>query len=171
MNALARPTADPASGASEAPQPQLHTLRRTGRKAVRFTGWQIIEACGSAEQHGDAGTVRYDLALYRSMADAVIVELIARRKHQGEQDTHRVEVFAGLDDAVCWLEAYDCAADVPIPLFLAANTTPVAICVLQAVQLRQSLLRIREDYQDLLSDLFEALDITDLEPVPAGKLC
>ena len=163
MNALTGSMVENESASSEGPPAHLHTLRRTGRKAVRFTGWQIVEARGVPERAVGAGTMWYDLALYRSVADAIIVELISRRAQLDEQDTHRVEVFTALQDASSWLENYDCANDVPISRSLAANNGPVTDCVLKAVQLRQLLTQIREDYRDLLSDLFEALDITEPE--------
>jgi hypothetical protein len=157
MNAITGLKAEVSLSSGSAPPPILHTLRRTGRKAVRFTGWQVLQAQGC----GEDGTMWYDLAIYRSVADAVIAELVARRQNFDEQDLSRVEVFASLAEAASWLETYPCAADVPIPPGLASCDRPMAHAVLQAVQLRQRLSRITDEYQGLLSDVFEALDITD----------
>jgi hypothetical protein len=159
------------AGSSSRAEPRLHTLRRTGRKAVRFTGWQMVEARGSASPSASAGTMWYDLALYRSVADAIIVELVARRHLMDEPDLCRVEVFQDIQDAASWLEEYPCAQDVPIPATLAAGDAPMAVSVLQAVQLRQRIARINDDYQGLLSEVFEALDITTAETQPARPVC
>ena len=129
----------------------------TGRKAVRFTGWQLVEAQGAI----DTGRLRYDLAIYRSDVGKIIVELIARRRCLDEQDLSRVEIFESLVAASDWLEAYSCSDDIPVPASLADGDVPMALSVLQAVQLRQRIARIEGDYKDLLSDVFEALDITD----------
>lgn len=147
---------------SSAPAPAREfTLRRTGRKSVRFSGWQLVEAKGCGE--GDA--IWYDLAMYRSDADAIIVELIARRGLAGEQDVSRVESFADVQEAASWLEAYSVGNDVPIPPALSAEDGPVALAVLKAIQLRQRLARIQDDYDGLLSDVFAALDIADTPQV------
>jgi hypothetical protein len=138
--------------------PSLHTLRRTGRKAIRFSGWQLVEAVGS----GEAKNMWYDLAIYRSDADKIIVELVARRQLMDERDYYRVELFDSLVAASSWLESYSCANDVPIPQDLAYGNGPMSSAILQAVQLRQCISRIEDDYRSLLSDIFEVLDITDL---------
>ena len=156
MNAITGLAAGADLASDVPPPPVLHTLRRTGCKAVRFTGWQMLQAQGA----GDVGTMWYDLSIYRSVADAIIVELVARREKIGEGDLSRVEVFASLQEAASWLEDYPCAADVPIPPELASGERPMAQAVLQAVQLRQRLARITDEYQGLLSDVFGALDIT-----------
>jgi hypothetical protein len=143
--------------------PRLHTLRRTGRKAIRFSGWQMVEAVGA----GEVGSMWYDLAIYRSDAEKIITELIARRRLMGERDFFRVEVFDTLAAASFWLESYACANDVPIPADLAADNGPMSSAVLQAVQLRQRISRIEDDYRSLLSDIFEVLDMTDSNPSEA----
>jgi hypothetical protein len=165
MNAITGVAGGAPGGLSEvATEARQYTLRRTGRKAVRFTGWQVVEARGV----GDTGNVWYDLTLYRSEANEIIVELVARRRMLDEQDLSRVAVFDTLAAAGAWLEAYPCANDVPIPAILAAAEGPMALAVLQAVQLRQRIARITEEYYSLLSDVFEVLDITDM-PVPRNE--
>jgi hypothetical protein len=159
------------AGSSGPAEPRLHTLRRTGRKAVRFTGWQLVEARGAASPSASPGAMWYDLALYRSVADAIIVELVARRSLVDEPDLCRVEVFPDLQHAASWLEDYPCAQDVPIPVSLAAADAPMVLSVLQAVQLRQRIARINDDYQGLLSEVFEALDITAAETQPDRPVC
>jgi hypothetical protein len=157
MNAITGYAASTETHSATPAPPILHTLRRTGRKAVRFTGWQMLEALGS----GEAGTIWYDLSIYRSVAESIVVELVARREAVGEQDFSRVEVFASLQEAASWLESYPCAGDVPIPPTLASGEGPMANSVLQALKLRQRIARITDEYHGLLSDVFEALDITD----------
>jgi hypothetical protein len=157
MNAISGHTAIADLSNAEGAPPTLRTLRRTGRKSVRFTGWHMLEALGCR----DAGNIWYDLSLYRSVSESIVVELIARRSAVDEQDISRVEVFASLQEAASWLETYPCAGDVPVPAGLAAGDLPMATTVLQAVQLRQRLARITDEYHSLLSDVFEALDITE----------
>jgi len=139
------------------PAPRQYTLRRSGRKAVRFDGWQLIEAKAA----GETDTISYDLAIYRSDANAIIVELIARRGILDEQDLSRVEVFPDLAVAATWLESYGVGNDVPIDAALSADEASVVSSVLKAIQLRQRIARIEDDYHGLLSDVFDALGITD----------
>ena len=161
MNAIAGLTSQSADcSRNMLPEPGLHILRRTGRKAVKFRGWQMVEAVGA----GDTARMWYDLALYRSESGQIIVELVARRRRMLEQDLFRVEIFDTLAAASAWLEAYPCASDVPVPPALADDAAPMAQAVLQGLQLRQRVARITDDFQSLLSDVFELLDVT--EPVP-----
>jgi hypothetical protein len=137
-----------------------YTLRRTGRRAVRFEGCHLLEAMGPTEGR----QVWHDLNLYRTRAGSIVVELIVRRSVPDRNDTARVETFADLQAAAAWLEAYCPADDATIPAGLGAADTPLPWAVLQAVQLRQRVERIEMDYRALLSDVFAAMDITD----PAG---
>jgi hypothetical protein len=166
MNALSDHQADTdRSSSCTSSAPCQYTLRRTGRRAVRFIGWQIVEVHGIEVPTSGrvADTMWYDLAIFRSIADAVIVELTARRMQPGEQANHYVEAFSSLQDAASWLESYDCANDVTVPQELAVGHDPIALSILQAVQLRQRIASIRDDYRGMLSDVFDALDITDSE--------
>jgi hypothetical protein len=133
------------------------TLRRPGRKAVRFEGWQLIEAVGSDTNR----PVWHDLNLYRTVKDCVVVELIARRTLPDHQDICRVKTFEDLAAAAAWLETYRPADDVPIPASLGAVETALPWAVLQSVQLRQSIDRLESDYQTLITEVFAALDLTD----------
>jgi hypothetical protein len=134
-----------------------HTLRRTGRKAVRFDGWQLIDAVGSS---GDQ-QVWHDLNIYRTVKDTIVVELIARRALADHQDVCQVRTFEDLAAAAAWLESYATAADVPIPAGLASQDVALPWAVLQAVQMRQCIDRLQSNYQALLSEVFAALDLTD----------
>jgi hypothetical protein len=152
MNAITGLKAEVSLSSGSAPPPILHTLRRTGRKAVRFTGWQVLQAQGC----GEDGTMWYDLAIYRSVADAVIAELVARRQNFDEQDLSRVEVFASLAEAASWLETYPCAADVPIPPGLASCDRPMysrpSISPIRRVRTRcQAIVRLRKRLRPLLA--------------------
>jgi hypothetical protein len=141
-----------------------HTLRRTGRKAVRFDGWQLIEAIGSDSN----SQVWHDLNIYRSTKDAVVVELIVRHSLPDHQDICRVKTFDDLPDAAAWLENYAASQDVLVPAGLGSDDTSLPWAVLQAVQLRQSMERLTLSYQALLSEVFAALDLTDTPEVQAA---
>jgi len=144
-------------GGREEPVAVTHTLRRTGRKAVRFEGWQVVEAIGSsAGRH-----VWHDLNVYRTVKGCIIIELIARRNLPDHQDLFHVKTFDDLTAAAAWLESYRTADDVPIPANLAEVDVALPWAVLQAVQLRQRIDRLESDYQALLSEVFAALDLTD----------
>jgi hypothetical protein len=146
-----------AEGCESDRQPSCHTLRRNGRKAIRFEGWQLIEAAGSS--HG--GQVWHDLNIYRTVSDSIVVELIARHATADHHDLSQVRVFDDLPSAADWLEAYRPAENAPIPAGLGATDTALPWAVLQAVQLRQRIERIELDYQALLSEVFAALDLTE----------
>jgi hypothetical protein len=155
-----------AAGSNEAAV--THTLRRTGRKAVRFQGWQLIEAIGSDGNRD----VWHDLNIYRTVKDAIVVELIVRRGLEGQQDTCHVKTFEDLPAAAAWLENYPAAEDAPIPPGLGSNDIALAWAVLQAVQLRQCIDRLASNYQTLLTEVFAALELTDppdAQPVQAQR--
>jgi len=144
-------------GPDEQESAATYTLRRTGRKAVRFEGWQLIEAIGS-----DAGRhVWHDLNVYRTAKGCIVIELIARRNLPDHQDLFHVKTFGDLAAAASWLETYRSADDVPIPAGLGEMDVALPWTVLQAVQLRQSIDRLEADYQALLSEVFAALELTD----------
>ncbi len=163
MNAISHPGGMPSGNndpdASHADQeaPATFTLRRTGRKAVRFDGWQLIEAVGS----NTGRHVWNDLNIYRTVKNCVVVELIARRSGPDHHDIFQVKTFEDMAAAAAWLEAYRAAEDVPIPAGLGEVDTALPWAVLQAVQLRQTIDRIEADYHALLSEVFAALDLTD----------
>jgi len=175
MNAYTGPAGmvsenNPASDASLGEQQGAvtYTLRRTGRKAVRFEGWQLIEAIGS-----DKGRhVWHDLNVYRTAKGCIVVELIARRNLPDHQDVFHVKTFDDLTASAAWLETYRSADDVPIPTGLGEVDVALPWSVLQAVQLRQSISRLESDYQALLTEVFAALDLTDsaeAQPAPARR--
>ena len=155
---------DSGMSSDSASAPNQFTLRRSGRKAVKFSGWQMVEATGA----GETAPMWYDLRLYRSDTNQFIVELVARRQQLDEQDLCRVEVFDTLEAASLWLENYACANDVPVPAALVDGAAPMAAAVLHAVQLRQRIARIGEEFHSLLSDVFEVLDVTDRVSGEAG---
>ncbi len=96
-----------------------YTLRRTGRKAVKFEGWQLIEAIGSQENRD----VWHDLNVYCTVKDALVVELIVRHASADHLDMFRVKTFDDVADAAAWLEGYRPAEDAPIPLGLGTTDT------------------------------------------------
>ncbi len=132
-------------------------LRRTGHKAVRFDGWQLVEAFGG----GQGKDVWHDLNLYRTGQDRIVVELIARTTLPDQQDLHRVNTFETLTDAAAWLEAYRATDDAPIPASLSQANTALPWAMLQAVHLRHNIDRIDADYRTMLSEVFMALDLSD----------
>ena len=158
MNAITDYDAESSARASAAQPPgERFTLRRTGRKPVRFTGWKMVEAQGAP----GGAKLYYDLTVYRTSAAHFVAELIARRNLLDAADLCRVESFASLTELADWLENFACAQDVPVRPGLNAPDLPLALAMLQAVHLRDVIALVGEDYQDLLSDVFEALDLTD----------
>jgi hypothetical protein len=139
------------------PPPSTFTLRRTGRKGIRFDGWQLIEATGS----GGSRTAWHDLNVYRTAKGCIVVELTARRSQPDHQDIAHVKTFDDTDAAAAWLEAYRAGDDAPVPQGLGAGDAALPWAVLQAVQLRQSIDRMEADYRALLTEVFAALDLTD----------
>lgn len=167
MNAVREKTRETAA-ASAGRAPVEQSLRRTGQRPLRFEGWCLIEAVGSAEP----GSIHHDLRLFRTARGRIVAELVARRAGMQAQDVFRVESFAELDAAAAWLETYPAAEDVPVPGELASPEAPLATAVLQAVRLRQAACRVAEEYRGLLSDVFASLGLADalepLEPVEAA---
>lgn len=143
--------------ASAAHPPAEHALRRTGQRPLRFDGWCLIEAVGTAEPGG----IHHDLRLFRTTRGRIVAELVARRAGMQAADTFRVESFSDLATAAAWLEAYPSADDVPVPGALACADAPLAMAALQAVRLRQCAARVTEEYRGLLSDVFASLGLSD----------
>lgn len=156
MNAIHEPAAMLPDQRDQSPA-ESFTLRRTGRKAVRFDGWHLVEAIGS----NGSRPVWHDLNVYRTTKDQFVVELTVRHSVPDMQDTVLVQCFGDLPAAAAWLEAYRPAADAPVPSGLAGNDVALPWAVLQAVQLRQTIDRLEADYRALLTEVFAALDLTD----------
>ena len=148
------------------PSAQSFTLRRTGRKAVRFHGHQLVEAVGI----GSDDQVTHDLNLYSTTTGRFVVELIVRRGLPDQRDLSRIHKFDDLVSAATWLENYRAGNDVRIPAGLECGEATLPWAVLQAVQLRQTMERIETNYRCMLSEVFMALDLTDpAELVPTTE--
>lgn len=156
MNAMNDPSDLSPDWSADAP-PSTFTLRRTGRKAVRFNGWQLVEATGA----NNGRPVWYDLNLYRAVGNHIVVQLTVCHTASDQQGHSHVWTFASLPEAATWLEAYRVADDVAVPPGLGGKDVALPWAVLQAVQLRQSIDRLEADYHALLSEVFAALDLTD----------
>jgi hypothetical protein len=149
---------------------QTFTLRRTGRRPLRFQGWQMVEAAG----YTPAAKVWYDINIYQTVGGAVVVEAVAHRAAIGERDVTHIQICSSLGEAAEWLEGYSPATDVAIAPSLVQGETPLALAALQAVQLRQRMFRIEEDYRVLVSEVLAGLDVTEqptvqTAPAPANR--
>jgi hypothetical protein len=133
------------------------TLNRTGRRPLRFEGWQLVEASGQAP----GASVWYDINVYETRAGTVVVELLVHREAAGEPDLAHVEVFRTLAEAGSWLEAYSPASDLTVAAGVMQAQTPLAWAVMQAVQLRQRLFRIEEDFRTLVSQVLCSLVLSE----------
>jgi hypothetical protein len=167
MSVIASPAASQADivlgsqldGAGDGSYQESFTLRRTGRKAVRFHGRQLVEAAGPKTERD----VWHDLNIYATTEEHIVVELIVRRNPMDRQDIHCVKTFNNLSEAASWLQCYDPTDHAPIPLSFGVVDTALPWAVMQAVHLRQTIDRICIDYRSLLTEVFMALDLT--EPV------
>lgn len=167
IEAPARPEARPTPFAVEHGETPVRrfTLARTGRRPVRFQGWQIMEAQGQTP----GVPVSYDINLYETQAGTVVVELLVHRSAIGEPDLSHVEAFASLGEAASWLEAYAPAGDLAIGGAMVQSGAPLAVAALQAVQLRQRLARIEDSYRALVSQVLFGLDLAeDPDAAPAS---
>jgi hypothetical protein len=136
---------------------QSFKLKRTGRTAVEFDGWQLVEAIGPSR----GKQVWHDLNIYRTEQDLIVVELIARAGLPDQHDTYHVNTFQDLAEGASWLEAYNASDDAVIPAGLNVTDTVLHLAILQAVQLRHQMDRIDNDYRTMLSDVFMALDLVE----------
>jgi hypothetical protein len=163
MNALTNPSnaesehryTESVSSGAEA---RLFKLKRTGRKSIRFDGWQLVEALGTV--HGKQ--VWHEINLYRTDGDRIVVELIVRTNLADQNDIHRVNTFVDLIAAAKWLESYQPAEDAKVPNSLNVVETPLPWAMLQAVSLRQQIYSVDIEYRTMLTDIFIALDLADL---------
>jgi hypothetical protein len=172
VNAISNPThaseiAQSSLSSGSTSEPESFTLRRTGRKAIRFQGRQLVEAIGGGHDHN----VAHDLNIYETTSGRIIVELIVRRSLPESKDLHRIHKFDDLPSAASWLEAYCAGEDVTIPSEIGNAETTLPWAVLYAVSLRQTMARIECEYRGMLSDVFMALDLTDpADTVPTTPL-
>jgi hypothetical protein len=140
------------------------TLRRVGRRPLRFQGWQLVEATG----YTPAAPVWYDINVFETRAGSIVVELLVHREAMSEPDLSHVEIFKTIAEAAAWLEQYTPAADMAVGGTVAQNNTPLAFAVLQAVQLRQRLARVDDVFRSLLSEVFQGLDLAEDPEVVAA---
>lgn len=138
-----------------------YTLRRTGRKPLRFKGVKLLETAADDQAAASAAPLGYDITIYKTSDGKWVLELAARRARCAAQDMQRVECFHDLEMLAQYLQTYCCAQDVPVPSALASGSLPLAVAALQAVQLRETIARIEDEYHTLLSDIFEALELSE----------
>jgi hypothetical protein len=133
------------------------TLRRTGRRPLRFYGWQLIEAAG----RNPPAAIWYGINIYETRGGSIVVELSAHREGLGEPDLSHVHSFATLNEAAAWLEDYTPAADMTVGGGVLQPGAPLVVVTLQSVQLRQRLLRVEEVFRTLVSEVFQGLDVAE----------
>lgn len=144
--------------------PAVFTLRRTGRRPLRFQGWQLVEASG----HVAGVPVWHELNLFQTQAGAIVTELVIRRPGLKERDLNRVTVHDDLSAAAGWLEEQDPVADIPPSVDLDGGGG-MAAAAFQIVALRQLCGRVERDYRALVADVLYALGIVDTADAAAGR--
>lgn len=81
---------------------KTHTIHRDGKPPLRFTGTVIAEF-DNRSVRGPNQTRWTEIALYRTKAGKIVVEVTNRTQWQGESDRCRAEVVADAKAAIDWL--------------------------------------------------------------------
>lgn len=153
---VAGATAPPASVSAPEDGPWF-TVKRSGKKPLRFRGVQLAEATswrlGSPLWH--------EIALYRRTRGDVVAAVTVFKKAAQERDVFRAESFGSLEEAALFLEGYDPTGDLTPgfdPDDPSLGAAQLALC---AAGLRQRAEQTQRDYQALLGDLLYQLDLTE----------
>lgn len=134
---------------SLATEPQEITLQVSGGKPLRIEGLMIAEATSWSP----SVPAWHELAIYRTTGTECAASVRTLKKTVGETDVHRAELFATVDDALDWLEAFDPISDLS-PGFVASDRRiSTAEIALLSAALRQQADAVTRQWRGLVGEL------------------
>jgi len=152
----ATPARRPRKRATSPKNPQF--LKRTGSQPLAFGGAPIL--CATSFRPGPS--LWYELNLYRVEGGGVVVQTIAYKKSDKENDIFHAEMFKTLDEAIDHIEAYDTEQDVEI--LDQDDDAHGAGLTLRSLLVRKKIDEARTEYRTLCGNvLFELANNADLK--------
>lgn len=129
--------------------PAEHVLRVCGAKPLR------IQAVILAESTSWSPTVPawHEVALFHTQGRECAVAVRMRKKALGEADIHHAELFATLDEALEWLEAFDPTAGLAPGFDASDRRVSTAEIALASAALRQQADAVTRQWRGLLGEL------------------
>jgi hypothetical protein len=133
----------------------LITLRISGGKPMRMRAELLAE--GSSRTAGAAAW--HELALYRRDSGDFAAGIRTCRGAAGESDVFHARIFADLDAALAWLQAFDPTADLSVDIDASDRRISTTDIALRAAALRQRADRVGLQYRALIGELLYRMDI------------
>jgi hypothetical protein len=84
----------------------IYTIKRTGRKPVKFSG-NLLSEVGGSYFNGQQLNRYHRLRLYKTMSKRYVLEIKYQTCWEGEFDYSEVEVFADSQEIGYFLETYN----------------------------------------------------------------
>ncbi len=133
----------------ETEAPAEHVLRVCGAKPLRIHGVILAEA----HSWSPAVPAWHEVALFRTEGRECAVALRMRKKAVGEADIHHAEIFASLDEALEWLEAFDPTSGLAPGFDASDRRVSTAEIALASAALRQQADAVTRQWRGLLGEL------------------
>lgn len=132
-----------------------NSLKRTGAQPLEFNGTMVL----SATSFRPGPSLWYELNFYKAGTKAVVVQVIAYKKSDRENDIFHAEMFNTSDEAIDYIENYQPELDVEV----LDNSTEAqgAVLALQSLLVRRKIDEARTEYRTLCGNvLFELANAT-----------
>ncbi|MBN2493911.1 MAG: hypothetical protein JXR96_04905 [Deltaproteobacteria bacterium] len=82
--------------------PKTHTLRRDGKRSLRFEG-ELLAECSSKSHTGPNQNRWTEIDIYQTKAGKHVVQIVRRTCWQGEHDTYQAELCEEPEDVYRFL--------------------------------------------------------------------
>jgi hypothetical protein len=160
MSSFATPSLDsvPQSGGSillTEPPEGVVTLRISGSKPIRMRA-ELLADCSSWSSGASAW---HEVLVYRRQAGDFAVGIKTCRTSGGAGDVFHARIFADLDAALGWLQAFNPTADLDADIDSSDRRISTTDIALRAATLRQQTDRVEQQYRVMIGELLYRMDL------------
>ncbi len=131
------------------------TLRLSGGKPMHMRA-ELLAECTSWSPGAPAW---HELALYRRETADYAVGVKICRGPMGGSDVFHARIFADLDGALAWLQAFNPTADLDADIDSSDRHISTTDIALRAATLRQRADRVEKQYRAMIGELLYRMDI------------
>lgn len=131
------------------------TLRMSGGKPMHMRA-ELLAECSSWSAGAPAWQ---ELALYRRDSGDFAVGMKTCRGPMGVSDVFHARVFADLDAALAWLQAFNPTTDLAADIDSSDRRISTTEIALRAATLRQHADRVEQQYRAMIGELLYRMDI------------
>lgn len=129
------------------------TLRRTAKKAFRFSGRCLVESTG----YRRAAAHWYEVGVFERYVGGFVASVRHFYKSDEERDHYCAERFDHLEEAITFLESYRPQDDVPVRFDPNCARLSAAEVAVHAATLRAQHAEYKRSYETVCTDVLHAL--------------